>query len=635
MSLSHRLFPLALLPLAASVSAGEAYLDELLQRAQSQELAETRAWQDLLHYDDRRWLSGRRSGTRAPEFFLHNDGWRDPAAELQATLAAFMEPADAGADDPEWQHPQCAFPARYHWLQQQLDIDTQRLPEPDCALFQEWYEAINPGVIILVFADAYLNNPASMYGHTLLRVDPPGQEDGSRLLSYVINHAAATTETSGVVFAARGLTGGYPGLFSIMPYYEKVQEYSHLENRDLWEYELGLDQDEVDQLMRHVWELRGIPFPYYFLHQNCSYRLLKLLEVAQPGLELSERFNWWATPTDTVRVALEPEGMHTGTVYRPSSRTRLEHQLAQLSADEGEQVRRLATDGPGCLDESAPVERQRLMLESAYDLKHYRLEAGDSVQRDEMRELLVARSRLGPPEDRSGPATPEVRPDQGHGSHRVGLGGGRWEDTSHLILHWRPAYHDLLDPPGGYRDWAHISFGNTHLRFDLDEDRLELDRLMLVEVESLAPRDAYFRSWSWHIGTGLEQKLRPEGGYSLMGGVEGGGGAAWPLNEERNWLLYMGLQGSAWGSERLDDGVRAGTGPRLELLRTGARWRGRLRAEGSVYTDYSDDPQWRLAAEQDVSLGERFGLRLSASREHDFNQTVSRADLVLHWYLLP
>lgn len=634
MSLLRYLASVALLlGVSVSASAIDPYLDELLRRAGQLELAQTRAWQDLLHYDDRRWLPGRRSGTRAPDFFLHPDGWRDPEAELKATLRAYFRPLDELGDDPEAQHPQCVFIARYHWLVRELGIDRSRLPAADCARFEEWYEAINPGVVTLVFADAYMNNPASMFGHTLLRVDPPGQHDGSRLLSYVINHAAATSETSGLVFAVRGLTGGYPGLFSIMPYYEKVQEYSHLENRDLWEYELELSQDEVDQLMRHVWELRGIRFPYYFLHQNCSYRLLKLLEVARPGTALSDRFSWWATPTDTVRVALEPEDMHAGTVYRPASRTRLEHRLTLLSPEEGEQVRQLATQGPGFLDREAPQERQRLVLESAYDLKHYRLEAGDPTQREEMRELLVERSRLGPPENRPEPPVPETRPDQGHGSHRAGVSIGRWRDGNHLGLHWRPAYHDLLDPPGGYRDGAHISFLNTRLRYDLDAERLELDRLRLVEVESLVPRDPFFRSWSWNIGTGFERRLRPEAGHSLMYGVDGGGGATWAIDEARGWLFYLGLQGSAWASERLEDDVRAGVGPRLELLRTGERWRGRLRAEAGGYSDHS--PYWRLAAEQDLSLGSRLGLRLSASREHDFDQNVNRVDLVLHWYMMP
>ncbi len=633
MRLRHLLPALFLLVCHPLPATDTAYLNELQEQAREENLATERDWQNLLHYTDHRWLPGRRSSTRDPRFFLHEDGWRYPDRELEATLAAFFRAEDAISGDVDAQHPQCAFPARLHWLTKRLAIDPTRLPSPPCERYREWVRAIDPGVITLVFADSHMNNPASMFGHTLLRVDPATQREGSRLLSYVINHAAATTETSGVVFAARGLTGGYPGMFSIMPYYEKVNEYSHLENRDLWEYEFGLDQGEVDQLMRHVWELRGVAFPYYFLYQNCSYRLLHLLEVARPGLELTDRFSWWATPTDTMRVALEPDGLLADIVYRPSSRTLLEHRLLGLDDEERDEVLRLVDEGQ---PESSPAlapERQRLVLESAHDLQHYRLEAGDSAQRERLRELLIARSRLGPPEERDQPPMPETRPDQGHGTHRAGVGGSRRGDTNGVTLHWRPAYHDLLDPPAGYRGWAHISFLDTRLRFDLAHDRLELERLRLVDIESMAPRSAFFRSWSWHIGTGLEQRIRPRDGYTLMGGVDGGGGASWTLDARERWLAYAGLQAGAWGSERLRDTVRAGAGPRLELLRSGDRWRARARAEATSYTDH--DTAWRLALEQDVSLGRSLGLRLGVAREADFDQHFNRVDLTLHWYMNP
>ncbi|MCC5811624.1 MAG: DUF4105 domain-containing protein [Ectothiorhodospiraceae bacterium] len=609
------------------------YLQQLLNQARTESVADERAWQNLLHYTDHRWLPRRQSNTRDPRFFLHEDGWRHPELELRATLTAFFQPEDDVADDPDAQHPQCAFPARFHWLKQRLDIDHGRLPAPPCERYQEWYQAIDPGVITLIFADSHMNNPASMFGHTLLRVDPETQREGSRLLSYVINHAAATTETSGMVFAVRGLTGGYPGMFSIMPYYEKVNEYSHLENRDLWEYELGLDQQEVDQMMRHIWELRGVAFPYYFLYQNCSFRLLHLLEVARPSLALTDRFSWWATPTDTMRVALEPDAMLSDIVYRPASRTLLEHRLLLLTEEERAEVLRLAQGGDLDTGPDLQPERLRLVLESAHDLQHYRLEAGDSDQRERLRELLIARSRLGPSEEREPPAMPETRPDQGHGTHRAGIGGSRRGDTNGLALHWRPAYHDLLDPPAGYREWAHISFLDTRLRYDLEKDRLELERLRLVDIESMAPRNAFFRSWSWHIGTGLEQRLRPQEGYALMAGVDGGGGGSWTLDREDRWLAYAGLQAGAWYSARLRDNVRAGAGPRLELLRTGERWRARARAEALAYTDH--DPAWRLTLEQDVSLGRHLGLRLGAAREADFDQHFNRVDLTLHWYMNP
>lgn len=621
------LLTLLALSQTATTLADTDYLTTLLERAEAADLAATRDWRNLLHYEDRRWLPGQRSTTRDPRFFLDDDGWHDPAAELRATLQALFAPAEARHGE---QHPQCAFIARYHWLSEQLSIDPERLPAVRCDRYREWIEAIDPGSVTLVFADGYMNNPASMYGHTLLRVDPPGADGASRLLSYVINHAADTDETSGLLFALRGLTGGYPGRFSVMPYYEKVQEYNHLENRDLWEYALDLEPDEVDQMMRHVWELRGIGSPYYFLHHNCSYRLLKLLEVARPGIRLTDRFSWWATPTDTIRVALEPPAMHRGTRFRPASRTELEYRLAQLSDAEQDSVLQLAESLSNEILEAHPPERRPLLLETSYDLLHYRMEAGDKEQREQMRELLVARSELGTVDTPDGPSPPQTRPDQGHGTHRLGAGIGRRDDANHLMLHWRPAYHDLLDPPAGYNDGAHISFGDTRLRYDLDRDRLELERLRLVDVESLVPRDRFFRTRSWHIGGGLAQHLRPQGGYGLQAGVDGGGGFAWQASD---WVFYAGMQGLVRGAGHLDDTLRAGAGPRVDLLRTGNDWRARLRAEASALTDHQY--QWRLALEQDLSLNRHLGLRLGVSREADFDHHVNRMDLTLHWYLNP
>jgi hypothetical protein len=75
-----------------------------------------------------------------------------------------------------------------------------------------------------------------------------------------------------------------------MPYYLKVREYSDLENRDIWEYELNLTPEEIDRLLMHAWELGPIHFDYYFFDENCAYHLLGLLEAARPDLTLTEGF---------------------------------------------------------------------------------------------------------------------------------------------------------------------------------------------------------------------------------------------------------------------------------------------------------------------------------------------------------
>ena len=87
---------------------------------------------------------------------------------------------------------------------------------------------------------------------------------GKGLLDYTVNYEAITESKNGLAFAVKGLGGGYKGRFSTLPYYIKIQVYNNMESRDLWEYELSLNQNEVDQLVRHLWELGPIGITYFF-----------------------------------------------------------------------------------------------------------------------------------------------------------------------------------------------------------------------------------------------------------------------------------------------------------------------------------------------------------------------------------
>src|SRR5690606_4315912 len=110
----------------------------------------------------------------------------------------------------------------------------------------------------------------------------------------------------------------------------------------------------------------------YFLKQNCSYRLLGLLEIARPEAGLTDRFPVYAIPTDTVRVALEEEGLLRAVVFRPSAERRLKHGIAQASA--GIRSAALAAandhDANGELERLSPAERAHA-LELAHDYLHY------------------------------------------------------------------------------------------------------------------------------------------------------------------------------------------------------------------------------------------------------------------------
>ena len=61
-----------------------------------------------------------------------------------------------------------------------------------------------------------------------------------------------------------------------------------MESRDIWEYKLDLSQGQIDEFVRHIWELDKIRFDYFFVDENCSYRLLTILDAVNPEWNLSK-----------------------------------------------------------------------------------------------------------------------------------------------------------------------------------------------------------------------------------------------------------------------------------------------------------------------------------------------------------
>jgi len=185
-----------------------------------------------------------------PGFFLAPNGKTDPEAELAATLTKFFSDELVGRSK---QPAQCAFIARYHWLKEKLQFDEHRLPTQPCERFWRWFNEFNAEAISVIFPTGFMNNPSSMFGHTFLRIDAKGQTPQTRILAYTINYAAQLPPDTGPEYAIKGIFGGYPGYFSTIPYYLKVQEYRDIENRDIWEYRLDLTEQQVRRLLMHTW----------------------------------------------------------------------------------------------------------------------------------------------------------------------------------------------------------------------------------------------------------------------------------------------------------------------------------------------------------------------------------------------
>ena len=610
------------------------YLAELIEKSRQLQLAERPMWQKLVHYVPNLVFPGVHGLVDSPQFYNAPDGKYNPQSELEATLASFYSDIE---ESNEQQNPQCLFIARFAWLNQQLAFDQNRLPNHKCTRYQKWYSALNPSGLSLIFASAYLNNPSSMYGHTLMRVDAKDQDEHTRLLAYAINFAANTNESNGLMFAVNGLFGGYPGAFSILPYYVKVREYSDFENRDLWEYQLNLLPEEMDRVLMHAWELGSTYFQYFFFDENCSYQLLSLLQVARPELDFTNQFQWWAIPADTLRVVTKQENIIQKVVYRPSSATTAKYRLKQLANSERDLTRKLSMRNLEVNDPilgALPVERAAAVLEASQDYVSYRrvTEKYDIVDSSVLtQQLLKARSHLNVISPSLEVPEPKAHPDKGHGSSRVALGVGQSKSDNFQELEARATYHDIMDNDHGYIRGAQIESFSINLRhYDFGESRVE--RFTLIDILSLSPRDKFFQPMSWKVSAGWQRTQSLNGSEPLAFLLGGGAGGAWS-NDKDTSLWYALLDGSSQFSSSIVNGYALGAGASagwLFDLRPSWRIHGYVRT--LRYFLGQLDTSSTLGLEQRISLGKENAIRLDLARSRKLQQNYNSFTLSLQHY---
>jgi hypothetical protein len=175
------------------------------------ELSNSATWLRLLHYQGR--LFGRaQSAIHSPEFFLDPNGITDPNAELDATVRALRQPLVRGQED---HHAACRFPARRQWLETRIpglqNALEGSLKDLQCPAFEEWDDPQDIGSISLMFANGYLGNPASYYGHLFLKFNSKSSGQ-SYLLDKTENFGALDVKGDNPVeYIVKALVGGYDG----------------------------------------------------------------------------------------------------------------------------------------------------------------------------------------------------------------------------------------------------------------------------------------------------------------------------------------------------------------------------------------------------------------------------------------
>lgn len=585
------------------------------------ELSQDPYWLKLGHYLSKP-LQGRISTVREGAFFFSPDGKVNPYSELNTTIERLY------SKDPKIaESTQCQFPARYTWLESLHGRQAQL----NCPELEKWRDVLEPEGMTLVFPTAFMNNPSSMFGHTLLRVDAKDQTLNKELVAFAINFAAEPEEQDNpALFALKGLVGSYPGRFTVMPYYRKVREYNDMESRDIWEYKLNLNPYEVNRVLLHLWEMRNAEFDYYFLDENCSYQLLALLELARDDLFLIKDFPLQAIPSDTVE-ALAKNGLLKTPKYRAAFGTRLLHQANEIDPSLFDAAVKAKEGDYPSSDDFTPIERAAI-LEFAYEWLNFEL-YDESLERDStakrLTQLLIKRSQLTVDSPFSEVPVPTVSPEKGHASARFGAGlQANKHSSDKVTLEWREAYHDVLDSQAGFIPGAQISFLDTQISLD-EYGNAKFDRFYFLDTMALAPSNRVFDSLAWNIRTGFDRKTmeRKQAGRWF---IQGGTGKAWGRSDGLH--VYSLFSSEASYGELTQNDFSLGLGIETGLLyQLAEKHRIGIQGQYLALIDSSADQDASITASWNWAFNRNWSLRSQVQYQHWDSEDTS-AKITAYFY---
>ncbi len=490
-------------------------------------------WLKLLHYQ--KSGSGYVSVVEKGNFFLSEKGLTSPEEEYAASITVFNQKDDL---------KKCTYPARFIYLQR-IGKVTGSLDE--CEEYQKFLSDVQPKAVTMLFTDAYMNNPSSMFGHTLFRIDT--KRKGTQLLAHGANFGADTGDETGAMYALKGLWGGYYGNFGVHPYYDVINLYNNIENRDIWEYQLNLSDDELEMFVAHLWEMQDAKIRYYFASKNCSYVLLLMLEAIRPELDIASQFKYYTVPLTTIKVVNRIPGFVKNVNYRPSRQSKLKYRAKQMNSQQKKVFKNIIKKDIVDLS-SLDDEEKADVLETAYQYVQYqyvekKLELKD--YRKKSFKLLQERSKIANQHQYFDELKEGADPVGAHEAKQIGVLFGARRGKAFQEIDFKPVYSSLTEDSYGLLKGAEINMLSARLRHYDQKNKYVLQNLDIMQIKSLFGCDMMFSPMSFEINMAIKRIFDSKTEEDHTAAVLSfGGGQSYALTE--NLLVYgMGEPVVAYG----------------------------------------------------------------------------------------
>ena len=440
---------------------------------QARHLANLPAWKSLLH------LHQNKPQIPNSKFLLT---WTNfsPEAELHAMLSML---------NSEGQLAACRFPARTLWLQTQLqlpNLDTEQCPEIKEFVSKAPFETLE-----LVFADESVIQPASILGHSFLKLS--GDRQGQHYQHAVSFYTQADTINLPKLLW-ESLVSGKEGLFSLTPYALEERKYLEDEQRNLWHYEIFTTPLERALIRNHLFELKNSELTYYFHRYNCATVLRNILGLVG---DLPPAPTGWSTPKDIVKDLHAAGRVRSTHVQLADSWlvTQLTSNLPDLQTIRSEllnqQPRRQWPDSRWTDEQIAGLQAYNRWLRHKGNISSEAF-AGNlealTQKIETSRQINLNVNAAQNPNSSSGET----------------LWRTEWRQTgtnASTLIQWVPASHALMQAHGQSSAETEMILLSPTLSLDT-QGNARLEEFQIFSMKSLIPWDPLLRSWSTQTSIG-------------------------------------------------------------------------------------------------------------------------------------
>lgn len=280
---------------------------------------------------------------------------------------------------------------------------------------------------------------------------------------------------------------------------------------------------------------------------------------------------------------------------------------------------------------------QAKILEMAYDdlyLQYISRQVDADFAQPQLRQLLAERSQIDVEKQRQEPERPKKQPVEGHHARNLSVNVGELQAQKFIELGHRQAYHDLIDPQGGYRLGTQLLFLDGNIQYR--DDQLKLEHLDLLTVNSYNPIQPFKSPITWGFNLGWKQEALDQGNFSddqQHGVMNLNMQVGYSLADyDRRHLCYAQMQSHFQGGRSLDKGWRVGLGPTVGCMN---KWTDNINSVVQIELPYwEDQSQWnlRVGSQLQYSLNSNNALRLNWDFEQQDHKDWSKVGLGYVWF---